>query len=52
MGFFSELFKPAWQSKNAQKARKAVEKMTNQVELARVIRESSYNFLRNLQSKI
>ena len=40
MSFFSELFKPAWQSKNEKKALRAVEKMRDQAKLEQVARES------------
>jgi hypothetical protein len=45
MGLFEGLFKPAWQSKNAQKAERAVKKMTNQLKLQRVIKESYDAFI-------
>ena len=47
MGLF-DLFKPAWQSKNAEKAEKVVEKLINQVELARVAQKANFPWVRKV----
>jgi len=46
MGFFLELFKPAWQSDNFEKALRAVEKTTNQIKLAQIANSNCWNYLR------
>jgi hypothetical protein len=42
MGLFSELFKPAWQGKNTDKAIAAVKKLTDQNEIARAAKEAPW----------